>query len=81
MFGLSTFKIVEVVGVALVIGAAILFFKLYTNQVALNGSLKQSNTQLSHTIEDKTNATKSRATVEQRNLSVDYPALLDKLRH
>lgn len=77
---MSYIRIAMLVGVAVAIGAAILFFHLYTKQVEANGTLKQSNVQLQQTITDKANAQKSRANVEQRNRSVDYPTLVDKLR-
>lgn len=71
-----------IAGIALAVAGALafLFFKLYVGEVEEAGGLKQSNTQLTTTIEDKTNAQKQRATIERRNSSADYPALVDKLR-
>lgn len=68
-------------GIALVVLAttAVLFFRLYVGKVEETGGLKQSNTQLTTTIESKTNAQKERATIERRNQSADWPALVNKL--
>lgn len=68
------------VGIAVASAAAILFFKLYVGKVEETGALQQSNTQLTTTVETKSNATKQRATVERRNQSADWPSLVGKLR-
>jgi hypothetical protein len=68
------------IALAVLAGAAVLFFKLYVGQVEQTGALKGSNTALTTTIEVKKNALQQRATIERRNSSADYPALVDKLR-
>jgi hypothetical protein len=59
---------------------AFIFFKLYTAELQTTAALRQSNTQLTKTIEDKANAQKQRNTIERKNSTLDYPALVDKLR-
>jgi membrane protein implicated in regulation of membrane protease activity len=63
---------------AVLAGAAFLFFKLYVGQVEETGSLKQSNTQLTTTVETKSNAVKQRGTIERKNSSRAFDDLVDR---
>jgi hypothetical protein len=69
-----------IAGIALAVagGLAFLFFKLYVGEVRDSGELKQSNTQLTKTVEDKTNAQKQRATIERKNSSRAFDDLVDR---
>jgi hypothetical protein len=77
---MPSLSVIEAVGVAILIGVAALLFHLYSQQLTLNGSLQQSNAQLQQAQKDQANALKQRSTVEQKNSSATYPALIDKLR-
>lgn len=63
---------------AVLAGLAFLFFKLYVGKVEETGGLKQSNTQLTTTIEGKVNAQKQRATIERKNSSRAFDDLVDR---
>lgn len=45
-----------------------------------NGELEQANTQLTKTLENKANATRSRANTERANRQLPPAGVLDKLR-
>jgi hypothetical protein len=57
---------------------AFIFFRLYTGALEDNAALKQSNTQLTKTIEDKANAQRERVTIERKNSSRPYVDLIDR---